>query len=322
MYSTRLTLPVAALLAVLVLPFLDTRVVAAQEAGPGEGLVIFSRDDKFAGSAIRFNININGAQSLQLLSGSTIRKPMPVGTHTFSVYTPSLDGQDSITIDVKEGWTYHVEGYIRMGWPAGRAKFKFVSESGPEPGAVAAEPPSEALASPALGAVTAQPSAGPTRTTEESGRIGLRNFLGSWDLEMWSLASDGTRREGRGIVEGVTEGDSATRITFTEFSAPDVPAATGGGQVRIAYEDGKGFTLQSWFQHSDEMLRFSGRYEPDTGRYVFFSFGSERETATGIARTSVRVEIRSVDIATWVAETYASVEGQSMVVQSYRFTRR
>jgi len=29
-----------------------------------------------------------------------------------------------------------------------------------------------------------------------------------------------------------------------------------------------------------------------------------------------------MDIATWVAETYSSVDGQSLLVQSYRFSRR
>jgi hypothetical protein len=139
---------------------------------------------------------------------------------------------------------------------------------------------------------------------------------------MWSLASDGNRLEGRGVAAGVAESDSAARITFTEFSAPAFPAATGGGQVRIAYEEGRGFTLESWFKHSNETLRFSGRYEAETGRYVFYALGSEGETATGVVRSSVRVEIRSVDIATWIAETYASVDGQSLVVQSYRFSRR
>ena len=312
---------IALIFAVVVVPTFRGPVALAQEAGPGEGLVIFSRDDKFAGKAIRFNININGAQSLQLLAGSTIRQPMPVGTHTFSVYTPSLDGQDTITIDVQDGWTYHVEGYVLMGWPAGRAKFKLVSESGPEPASVPARPGAKALAGPALGAVTATSGAPPKRSAEESGRVALRNFAGDWDLEMWSLASDGSKLQGQGVAQGVVEGDS-TRITFTEFSAPAFPAAAGGGQVRLAYEKGRGFTLESWLKHSSEVLRFSGRYEADTGRYVLFLFGGEGESATGLPRTSTRVEIRSVDISTWTADTYSSVDGQSLLVQSYRFTRR
>ena len=314
------SLRVALILAVFCIPTVNGPAALAQEAGPGEGLVVFTRDDKFAGKAIRFNININGAQSLQLLAGSTIRKPLPVGTHTFSVYTPSLDGQDSITIDVREGWTYEVEGYVRMGWPAGRAKFRLVSESGPAPGSSPARSSADVLAGAALGAATATSEPTLARSVEESARLGLRNFVGDWNLEMWSLAGDGSRLEGRGAAQGVAEGDS-TRITITEFSAPAFPAATGGGQVRLAYEEGKGLTLESWFKHSNEVLRFGGRYEADTGRYVFFSAGSGGETATGVPRKSVRVEIRTVDIATWVAETYSYVEGQALLVQSYRFTR-
>ena len=295
-------------------------VALAQEAGPGEGLVVFSRDDKFAGKAIRFNINVNGVPSGQWLAGTTIQQPMPVGTHTFSVSTPSLDGQDSITIDVQEGWTYEVEGYVLMGWPAGRAKFRIVAQSGPAPGAVPARPGADTLAGAGLGAVTAPPGRVPTRSVEERGRLGLRNFVGDWDVEMWSLAGDGRKLEGRGVAQSVAEGDG-TRITFTEFSAPAFPAATGGGQVLVAYQEDKGFTLESWFKHSNELLKFAGRYEADTGRYVFFSFNSAGETATGAPRQSVRVEIRSVDIASWVADTYSSVDGQSVQVQSYRFTR-
>jgi hypothetical protein len=322
-------LSAAALFSILTLPLSYVPTANSQEAGPGEGLVILTREDKMKGKAMRFNMDINGRQ-MQLLAGNTLRVPLPVGTHSLSVWSPSLDGQDSVTIDVKEGWTYHIEGYIRWGWPAGRTKFRFVSESGPEPGSVASQDRNitdqgdsggAPLAGASLGAAATSSTSPPSRTPDEAGRIGLRNFVGDWDLEMWSLAADGSKLEGRGIAQGVAEGDSA-RITFTEFSAPAFPAATGGGQVRIAYEEGKGFTLESWFKHSNEMLKFSGRYEADTGRYVFYMFGSSGEIATGVPRSSTRVEIRSVDIATWVADTYSAIEGQSVQVQSYQFTRR
>lgn len=319
MRSRLLNLVIALSIATLTIGGESTAV--AQEAGPGEGLLILSREDKFAGKGIRFNMDING-QPMQLLAGNTIRVALPVGTHTISVWSPSLDGQDSVTIDVQEGWTYYVEGYVRWGYPAGRAKFRNVSESPPEGGqSPAATNTGQPLAGAAMGAAASPASAAPVRSAEESGRIGLRNFVGNWDLQMWALSSDGEKLEGSGVAEGVAEGDS-TRITFTEFSAPAFPAATGGGQVKIGYDDGKGFTLESWFAHSNEVLRFSGRYEADTGRYVFFMFGSSGELATGLPRSSVRVEIRSEDIATWVADTYSAIDGQSLVVQSYRFTRR
>lgn len=311
----------ALLLAIFVVPTVNAPIALAQEAGPGEGLVIFSRADKLKGKAIRFNMKIDGSSDFQLPAGATIRKPLSAGSHTFTVSSPSFDGQDFLTIDVQEGWTYHVEGSVIWGWPAGRAKFTLVSETGPAPGSSPRRPDNNALAGAALGSAIAPSGTTSARSVEDSGRLGLRNFVGDWNLEMWSLARDGSRLEGRGTAQGAAEG-GATRITITEFSAPDFPAAKGGGQVRLAHEEGKGLTLESWFEHSNEVLKFSGRYEADTGRYVFFNVGSGGETATGMPRLSVRVEIRAIDITTWLAETYSSVDGQSLLVQSYKFTRQ
>jgi hypothetical protein len=85
----------------------------------------------------------------------------------------------------------------------------------------------------------------------------------------------------------------------------------------------RGFTLESEFKYSGELLKFSGQYDEVTGRFIFYlSDGTGGKTATGMPRSSVRVEIRSLDLETWVAETYSSVDGQSIQVQSYRFTRR
>ena len=63
---------------------------------------------------------------------------------------------------------------------------------------------------------------------------------------------------------------------ITEFESAAFPAASGGGQVLLSYEAGKGFLLVSHFRHSDEVLRFSGQYQADTGKYVFYMFGGHR----------------------------------------------
>jgi hypothetical protein len=71
------------------------------------------------------------------------------------------------------------------------------------------------------------------------------------------------------------------------------------------------------------LLVFSGHYDAATGRYIFQrSDGDGGVTATGMRRSSIRVEVRSLDIDTWVAEAYSSVDGQSIQIQSYSFTRR
>jgi hypothetical protein len=140
---------------------------------------------------------------------------------------------------------------------------------------------------------------------------------------VWSLATDGSKLEGRGAATGTPMGDNATQIMITEFASAAFPEATGGGRLLISHVPERGFTLESEFKFSDELLKFSGQYDAATGRYTFYLIvGSGGETATGIRRSSVRVEIRSLDIDTWVAEAYASVDGQSIQVQSYRFARR
>ena len=290
------------------------------EAGPSQGLVVFHRKGAFKGKAIRFNIEQDGVPIGQLLAGTTVERSLDPGNYVFSVRAPSLDGQDFLTITVEAGRVYNVEGEILWGWPAGRPKFKLVSESGTTPVAVNASAPTGALANAALGSAVTPSSTRPDAV--EMGRVGLRNFAGTWNLNMWSLTDAGDKLEGSGSATGSAEGANGTRIMITEFRSAAFPAATGGGQLLLSYDPQKGFLLVSSFRHTDEVLRFSGQYQADTGKYVFFMFGGTGPSfATGAARSSVRVEIHSQDASTWIAETYSSVDGRMTKVQSYRFTR-
>lgn len=300
--------------------------IAAQPA-PGEGLVVFTRESGAKGAAIRFNIEQDGRPVGQLPPGSTLEVPVKPGSTSFTVRAPSLDGMDYLTLDVKAGWTYYVEGEVLWGWPTGRPKFRNVSEvPGPEGPTGTSRPTaagSPALAGAALGSVPPRASAtGNRRAADELGRIALRNFIGDWKLDVWSLAKDGEKLAGSGRANGVGADGSTATITISEFHADAFPDATGGGEILMAHEPGKGFTLQTDFRYSGETLRFSGNYQAETGRYVFYLLtGSAGKTATGMPRSSVTVEIRSLDIRTWVADTYANVDGQSLHVQSYRFAR-
>ena len=96
------------------------------QAKPDKGLVIFYRDKKFSGGAIRFNINHSEGSLGQLLSGTFLYKYFDPGSHTFSSQAIS---QDSITLSVEAGKVYYVKGDVRMGVYAGRPKFTQMSES-------------------------------------------------------------------------------------------------------------------------------------------------------------------------------------------------
>ena len=314
-------------------------IALAAEAGSGEGLVIFNRKSSMKGKAIQFNIQQDGRPIGQLRSGTTIKVPLAPGSYNFTVRAPSLDGEDFLTINVEAGWTYNVEGKILWGWPTGRPKFYLgaqnpgpvvasaqpaASKAAPNP-APAPAPAPAAMAGPALGSTAPQPAATTQSgaSADDRGRISLRNFNGDWNFDMWSLATDFNKLEGRGAATGRAMGDGATQINITEFASAAFPQATGGGRLFIYHVPEQGFMLESEFKFSGELLKFSGQYDDVTGRFIFYlSDGTGGETATGMPRSSVRVEIRSLDFDTWVAETYSSVSGQSIKVQSYRFTRR
>ena len=310
-------------------------IASAAEAGPGEGLVVFSRKSSMKGKAIQFNMKQDGRPIGQLKSGTTIKVPLAPGSYNFTVQAPSLDGADFLTINVEAGWTYKVEGKILWGWPTGRPKFQLTSQS-PGPVTASAAPvasqvrpdpvtPPTPMAGPALGDIAPQSvattQAGPS--SDDRGRVGLRNFRGDWNLDMWSMATDFSKLKGSGAATGTPMGDSASQIIITEFASAAFPQATGGGRLLISHVPDKGFTLESQFTYSGELLKFSGQYDEVTGRYIFYlSDDTGGETATGMPRTSVRVEIRSLDLDSWVADTYSAVDGQSIKVQSYQFTRR
>jgi len=91
----------------------------------GKGLVVFYRTNKFAGGAIRFNLNHASGTLGQLLRGTYLYKSVDPGEHAF--WSQAIS-QDSITIVVETGKTYYVEGVVKMGLLAGRPNFNQVSK--------------------------------------------------------------------------------------------------------------------------------------------------------------------------------------------------
>jgi hypothetical protein len=99
-------------------------------AKPDKGLVVFYRLKKAKGAAIRFEITDASAKSLGNLSnGSMVHEYLEPGQHTFRARSPSVDGSDSITLDVAAGDVFYVQGEILWGLPAGRPKFTRKQES-------------------------------------------------------------------------------------------------------------------------------------------------------------------------------------------------
>lgn len=138
-------------------------------------------------------------------------------------------------------------------------------------------------------------------------------------MAAWSLTADGRKLEGKGMATGTLEGDYAVKIVVDSFAAPELPEATGGGDVVMSYHPERGLSLVTNLPASDRTLQLNGQYR--SGKFVFYLIGGSGETMTGVPRSSVRLEVQPVDADSWVANTYASYEGATTQVQSTRFSR-
>jgi len=95
-----------------------------------KGTVIFYRQKKAKGAALRFNITDAAAGSVGTLSnGTVIKRDLDPGSYTFTVRSPSVDGQDMIIVNLEAGQTVYIQGEILWGWPAGRPKFTRMSDA-------------------------------------------------------------------------------------------------------------------------------------------------------------------------------------------------
>lgn len=299
-------LVLAVLAAVLYLP---APTPGFAQASPDQATVIFYRSDKFAGKAVRFNVSQDGQPIGQLLAGTEIVRVLDPGTYTFVASSVSLDGTDHITLTVEAGVTYRIEGKILMGWPVGRTKFANISQSGT---------PTRSATSTAE-SVEVPSARKPVSASVDAAVLGLKTFRGEWQMQMWSLNADGSKQHAEGRVSGVQDDGNSVRLTVNEISMPGVANAIGTGQATIAVHPQAGLTLTSKLPASKTDLSFTGQFR--NGRYVFYLIGGSGETMTGVDRSSMRLEFAADGIGSWVAESYITVDGQSFIIQSARFTR-
>ena len=116
----------------IIAAFLSPLLCAAAEPPvprEGKGLVVIYRMAKAKGAAIRFNLKSSSGLSGNLSNGSWLHEQLEPDKYTYWVSSPSIDGQDSIVLNVTAGQTLYLKGEIKWGWPAGRTKFTLVPES-------------------------------------------------------------------------------------------------------------------------------------------------------------------------------------------------
>jgi hypothetical protein len=89
---------------------------ATEAATAATGTVVFFREKKFAGSAIRYKVRENGVELCKLGSGTFCTVQATVGKHVYSVHS---EAKDVLTLEVESGDTYYVIGGVSMGVFAG-----------------------------------------------------------------------------------------------------------------------------------------------------------------------------------------------------------
>src|SRR5881394_4157990 len=81
-------------------------------AATDTGTVVFFREKKMVGAAIRYKVREDAVELCKLGSGTFCTLKVPAGSHKYDVHT---EAADSLALDVKPGETYYVVGAISMG---------------------------------------------------------------------------------------------------------------------------------------------------------------------------------------------------------------
>src|SRR5207253_9574068 len=79
----------------------------------GKGQIVFYREKKFTGAAIRFKVREGETELGKLSNGVYFVVPVDPGTHTYTVHS---EAKDVLTLDVEPGETYYVKGSVSMGF--------------------------------------------------------------------------------------------------------------------------------------------------------------------------------------------------------------
>jgi hypothetical protein len=89
---------------------------ATEASAADNGTVVFFREKKFAGSAIRYKVRENGVELCKLASGTYCSLQVSAGKHSYVVHS---EAKDVLNLEVEPGETYYVIGGISMGVFAG-----------------------------------------------------------------------------------------------------------------------------------------------------------------------------------------------------------
>lgn len=103
----------------------DTASITQDRPKPGKALIYFYRPRRIMGMAVGFGTWEGDRKIGGLPNGSYFVYDASPGTHNFSA---STEVTKTVTINVKAGTTYYIEGTLGMGAFVGRPELTIVSE--------------------------------------------------------------------------------------------------------------------------------------------------------------------------------------------------
>lgn len=83
----------------------------------GKGQIVFFREKKFAGAAVKYKVREGETELGKLSSGTYFVHVTDPGAHEYTVHS---EAKDILNLEVEAGETYYVIGSISMGFLAGR----------------------------------------------------------------------------------------------------------------------------------------------------------------------------------------------------------
>lgn len=94
-------------------PAANGKIAAPPE---GKGQIVFFREKKFAGAAVKYKVREGAIELGKLSSGTYFVLAADPGTHQYTVHS---EAKDVLNLEVEAGETYYVIGTVTMGFMAG-----------------------------------------------------------------------------------------------------------------------------------------------------------------------------------------------------------
>ena len=146
-------------------------------------------------------------------------------------------------------------------------------------------------------------------TADQAGVRHLQDFLGDWNVAIWVLDENGSRIEATGTALGSTRSQNSVNVDFENIVAKGVDPFTLSSMA--SYSENKGFVLSSKIDGEDAGS-FVGEYVAADNKFIFYYTGAD---------ATARIEVRIATAGLIISETWMTIDGRDVQIESVRMTR-